>query len=152
MKKGEEGGVASYAIDPATRELTPINTQLLTGSSPCYVSSESKNSFIFSANYHKGEIISYLLNSETGSINPPASVIKHEGSGPDPRQEKAHAHIADVTPDGKYLVVADLGIDFLFTYEMSEDGKLSEVSRLAIRPGAVQDTLSIIQMGKLPIC
>ncbi|MED1468865.1 lactonase family protein [Bacillus salipaludis] len=136
IKNGEEGGVASFSIDCDSGELTEMNTQLSPGSSPCHVSMDSKNRFLFSANYHKGTVESYLLDSETGFIQPSASVIQHEGSGPDPRQEKAHTHFAGVTPDEKYIVVVELGTDLLLTYLVDPDGKLAEVSRLSTPAGS----------------
>ncbi|MDQ6600106.1 lactonase family protein [Bacillus salipaludis] len=135
IKKGEEGGVASFSLDSESGELTPMNTQLAPGSSPCHVSMDSKNQYLFSANYHKGTVESYLLDSETGFIQQPASVIQHEGSGPDPRQEKAHTHFAGITPDEKYIVVVELGTDLLLTYEVNIDGELTEVSRLSTPAG-----------------
>lgn len=135
-KEGETGGIAAFAINNGLGELTPLNTQMLPGSPPCHVSVHDNAGIVFSTNYHKGEVVSYLIEKESGKISPPISIIKHEGSGPDPRQEKAHTHFAGVTPDGKFIAVCELGADQLFTYQVAEDGKLTEVSRLAIRPGS----------------
>jgi len=134
-KEGEKGGVAAFSIHESG-ELTHINSQLLAGSSPCHVSSDRKSKVLFSGNYHKGEVASYLLDSETGSISPAVSVIKHEGSGPDPRQEKPHTHFADLTPDEKYLAVVELGIDALITYSLDEDGTLTKVNLLPLKAGS----------------
>lgn len=136
IKKGESGGVIGFSIDNQTGELTPINTQMLAGSAPCHVSLDHNRSFLFSANYHKGTVESYTLNHDNGMISEPVSIIHHEGSGPDPRQEKPHTHFAGLTPDEKYLAVVELGSDFLITYKVSNDGKLTEVSRLSIKPGS----------------
>jgi 6-phosphogluconolactonase len=134
-KEGESGGVAAYSITD-NGELIAINSQVLDGSPPCHVSVDSKNRYVFSANYHKGTVESYLINKEDGFIQPPASIIKHEGSGPDPRQEKPHTHYAGLTPDEKYLAVVELGIDALITYEIGDVGILTEVSRLPAHPGS----------------
>jgi 6-phosphogluconolactonase len=136
VKEGEFGGVAAFSINDQSKELTPLNSQLLAGSPPCHVSMDRNNHFLFSANYHKGTVASYSIDQENGTINPPLSIIQHEGTGPDPRQEKPHTHFAGVTPDGKYLAVVELGSDQLITYKISDDGKLSEVSRLATHPGS----------------
>lgn len=136
LKEGDEGGVASYSINQTSGELTPINKQLLPGASPCHVSLDSNRKFLFSSNYHKGSVESYLLNPTTGAINSPVSIIKHEGSGPDPRQEKPHTHFAGVTPDEKYVAVVELGTDCLITYQIGEGGTLEEVSRLPLKGGS----------------
>jgi 6-phosphogluconolactonase len=135
MKEGAEGGVASFTIENGG-ELNLINSQLSPGPSPCHVSIGHENKFLFSANYHRGTVESYVLDTNTGSILPPTSIIKHEGSGPDPRQEKAHTHFAGVTPDEKYVVAVELGIDSIITYKLNQDSTLSEVNRLTTHPGS----------------
>jgi 6-phosphogluconolactonase len=134
-KKGKEGGVVAFSIE-GDGSLTEINSQMLSGSSPCHVSVDSKNRYAFSTNYHKGSVESYVINEENGSIQPPASSIKHEGSGPDPRQEKPHTHYAGVTPDANYLAVVELGIDALITYKINIDGTLSKANLLPIKAGS----------------
>lgn len=134
VKEGDSGGIAAFAVSSPTGELTPLNTQLLEGSSPCHVSVDSQTKIAFSANYHKGEVVSYLVNN--GTLTKPVSIIKHEGSGPDPRQEKAHTHFAELTPDEKFLAVCELGSDLLITYQVDESGKLKEVTRLTVKPGS----------------
>lgn len=41
-----------------------------------------------------------------------------------------------MTPDGKYLVVAELGSDYIITYQVNANGKLEEVFRLEVRSGS----------------
>lgn len=135
-KEGENGGVAAFKLNSANGELSAINSQVLAGSPPCHVSVDSENRYVFSANYHKGTVESHLINQADGSVQPAASIIKHEGSGPDPRQEKPHTHFAGVTPNEKYLAVVELGTDSLITYEVNNQGKLTEVSRLVTPPGS----------------
>ncbi|WP_066067692.1 lactonase family protein [Neobacillus soli] len=134
-KEGESGGIASFSIGN-DGELTAINSQALPGSSPCHVSVDSKNQYVFSANYHMGSVASHLINPEDGSVQPSASVIKHEGRGPDPRQEKPHTHYAGLTPDENYLTVVELGIDALITYAVNSDGTLTKVKLLPLKAGS----------------
>lgn len=136
VKEGESGGVASFSVDSKTGGLTPQNTQVAPGSPPCYVSVSQDNKHVFSANYHKGTITSYLVNEKDGSIFPPASVIEHKGSGPDPRQEKPHTHYAAFTPDQKYVVAVELGSDQLMTYTVDAEGKLTELQKLSMPAGS----------------
>src|SRR5579875_1160074 len=136
VKDGDNGGVAAFSLNPATGELSEINRELSPGASPCHVSVDRESRYVFTANYHKGTVESYLINREDGSIQPAVSVIQHEGNGPDPRQEKPHTHYAAVTPNEKFLAVVELGSDAVITYEVSEDGTLTEVSRLSTHPGS----------------
>jgi len=134
-KEGAEGGVVSFSINE-DGTLNELNRQMLPGSSPCHVSVDSKQRYAFSANYHKGSVESYLINQEDGTVLPAASVFKHEGSGPDPRQEKPHTHYAGVTPDENYLAVVELGIDALITYALNNDGTLSKAHLLPLKAGS----------------
>lgn len=48
-----------------------------------------------------------------------------QGHGPNPaRQEKAHIHSTQVSPDGTRLLAADLGTDRLYQFLLGEGGKL----------------------------
>lgn len=136
MKKDDMGGVAAYSIDTSTGKLNLINYQLSKGSSPCHVSLDKENKFLFSANYHRG-IVEVFPIGENGEIKPNSFVIKHEGSGPNKeRQEKAHIHYSSLTPDQKYLCAVDLGIDKVALYAF-DNGKLKKEERLSkkLKPG-----------------
>lgn len=133
-KEGESGGVAAYRLDSSSGSLEKINSQVSSGSPPCHVSVDSSVRNVFSANYHKGTVESYLTNDD-GSLNPAVSVMEHSGSGPDSRQEKPHTHYAGLTPDEKYLAAVDLGTDQVITYEVNE-GILKENSTLTVKPGS----------------
>jgi 6-phosphogluconolactonase len=147
IKKAEFGGVAAFSI-LENGELSAINDQAAEGSPPCHVSVDSKNRYVFTANYHKGTVESHLLDSEDGSVQPVVSSMKHEGSGPDPRQEKAHTHYAGLTPDEKYLAVVELGIDALITYKVNENGTLEKANLLPIKAGSGPRHLAFHPNGK----
>ncbi|MBT2687470.1 lactonase family protein [Bacillus sp. ISL-47] len=133
-KEGEAGGVAAYRLDSSSGSLEKINSQVSAGSPPCHVSVDCEGRNVFSANYHKGTVESYLTE-EDGSLGPAVSVMEHSGSGPDSRQEKPHTHYAGLTPDEKYVIAVDLGIDQVITYEVS-DGVLKEQSSFSVKPGS----------------
>ncbi|WP_147534018.1 lactonase family protein [Bacillus marasmi] len=134
-KEGGLGGVASFSINKQTGGLTKINQQLTEGAAPCHVSINKENQTVLTANYHKGTLEAYTLNQETGVINATTAVAQHEGTGPDPRQEKAHTHFASFTPDEKFIVAVELGIDQIFTYMLTQEG-FTKVGSLAVKPGS----------------
>ncbi|WP_238883543.1 lactonase family protein [Clostridium sp. YIM B02551] len=122
-KEGSNGGVASFSINTETGELTFINSQVSPGSPACHVSMNNDKDYLFSANYHTGEVRSYSVN-EGGVLSNPISVKLHEGSGPNKdRQEKAHVHFVELTPDEKNLFAVDLGIDKVVSYSV-DNGSL----------------------------
>lgn len=134
-KNGDLGGVTSFSIEEGTGKLQKINDQGSAGSPPCHLEINPSNTALFTANYHKGTVEVHKVNPETGEIQPASSSVAHTGSGPDPRQEKAHTHYSGLTPDGKYVVAVELGIDKIFTYELKED-QLSLVYELSVKPGS----------------
>lgn len=135
MKAGNMGGVAAFAINGSVDGLKHINHQLGEGSSPCHVSLDNADKYVFSANYHKGEALAFPINRE-GALSEASALVIHEGSGPNKeRQEKPHAHYSSLTPDNKYLCVVDLGIDKLLVYAFN-NGTLSKYSELAFKAGS----------------
>ena len=54
-----------------------------------------------------------------GNIKPPTSKILHEGSSINPqRQSEAHPHWIGVSPDGRFVLVPDLGLDQVVVYRL----------------------------------
>ncbi|MED1408011.1 MULTISPECIES: lactonase family protein [Bacillus] len=134
-KENGLGGIASFSIHNQTGNLELINRQLLEGASPCYLSVSREIRTVVAANYHKGTVASYLVKKGNGSVDAATAIVEHKGSGQNrERQENSHAHYANFTPDEKYVVAVDLGIDKLITYKES-DGELLEVSSLSVKPG-----------------
>jgi 6-phosphogluconolactonase len=135
IKKGEWGGAAAFSINSDTGELEQLNEKLAPGSAPCHISVSQDNHFVVTANYHKGTVESYGTQTD-GALKPVISVIEHHGSGPnEARQEKPHVHFAGFTPDEKYVVAVDLGIDKIMTYALN-NGELTEVNHLSLKPGS----------------
>lgn len=127
IKDGERGGLASFEIDSNNHKLKLLNYNFVEGKSPCHVNLDKSNDYVFTSNYHKAELISYKI-AENGSIENSLDTIIHIGSGPNtPRQDSAHIHYANLTPDGNYLYTIDLGLDKLSVYSL-DNGRLKEIS------------------------
>ncbi|MGV3487372.1 MAG: lactonase family protein [Tuberibacillus sp.] len=135
IKKGEKGGAAAFAIQPHTGGLVPLNDLVLDGPQPCHISVDSANTHVVTSNYHQGTAVSHSLKPD-GSLDRVLSLLKHEGKGPnEKRQDGPHVHFAGFTPDERYVIVVDLGIDAIVTYRIP-DGKWEEVTRLSVNPGS----------------
>ncbi len=137
------GGVAAYRIKDG--ELTFINEDLQEGAPPCHL--EIHDDALVTGNYHKGTVSLYKTN-EDGGVQPLAFEVQHEGTGPHQRQEKSHVHFTGYTPDKKYFVVADLGIDEVVTYKVVGD-KLEKVSTLKVKAGSGPRHLTFHPNGKI---
>ncbi|MGN7940151.1 lactonase family protein [Virgibacillus sp. 6R] len=146
VKEGDKGGVASYAINNQTGELTELSRQVTEGASPCHVSVDKNNQQVVTANYHRGTVEAYLVN-EDGTVNRSTSIMQHEGQGPHERQEKPHTHFSGFTPDEKFVVAVDLGIDKVITYKI-DNGALTEAHTLLVKAGSGPRHITFHPNGK----
>lgn len=121
----ETGRIESYKINP-DGSLSLINFAEFPGCVSCHLTVHPLGNAVYAANYGSGNIAAFTLNLD-GSIGRRLSLIQHEGSGPNKgRQQHAHAHSVNISPDGARLIAADLGIDRLMIYGIDpEDGSLS---------------------------
>lgn len=115
------GGVIAFRADRGSGKLTLINRASCAGQEPCHLARSPEGKFLVVANYAVAAVpggnFAVLPLYADGSLGEPAQVVPHQGSGPvAERQGSAHAHSAVFTPDGRYLVVQDLGADALVTY------------------------------------
>lgn len=110
-----EPSVISFAVDRATGRLRQINKVGSGGSEPTHLALDRKSQTLFVANYGDGRV-SAIPIQPGGGLAPAASVQADVGSGPSPRQAGPHAHGVILAPDGRYLLVPDLGADRVFLY------------------------------------
>jgi len=114
IKEEDKGGITSL---DSKKDFATISNSLDLGNPPCHIELNSDDSRILSANYHLGTI--NLHSIKDGEIKVLDS-IKHTGSGPHERQEKAHPHFATFTHDD-FVLVCDLGTDSVTSYKLNED-------------------------------
>jgi 6-phosphogluconolactonase len=112
-----EGRVSAFARDRATGELRPINDQRSHGADPCYVSLDPSGRYVLVANY-TGGTISVLPAAGDGQLEEASCVIHHQGSSIRPEQDAAHPHMILPTPDGRFVLVTDLGTDQVLVYRL----------------------------------
>ena len=112
------GAISLFSIDPDTGRLKLLNQQPSRGDGPCHLSVSPDGTTVLTANYGSGSVTSFLLQPD-GMLMPAASTVQHEGrSTVKGRQEGPHAHSATFSPDGKFALVADLGVDRVFSYRV----------------------------------
>lgn len=100
-----ESALVICGLDEEGRLGNPSCLQPVNGQEACHLLADKGE--VYCACYHSGSVVKM-----------PDTLIKHEGSGPDPeRQEMAHPHFVGLTPDGEYVCVADLGTDTIYLYD-----------------------------------
>lgn len=110
------GTIQAFSFNARTGELGFLNSVSSGGDGPCYVSVNDSKDLVFAANYGSGSIAAIRVE-KNGSLNPEIQKIQHEISSD--TKSKPHAHAVVLTPDGQYLLAADLGIDQVKTYEVN---------------------------------
>lgn len=125
--KGEaSGSVTAFSINEKTGKLTTIDQIASEGADPAYISLDKTGHFAFIANYTGGSVAVLSINRD-GSLGTVLSFHQHMGSGADPKRQAApHPHSIGSSPDNRYVLSADLGLDKLFVYHFDqESGALS---------------------------
>lgn len=117
--------ITAFSIQP-DKKLKELNSAPSEGLNPCHVSVHPSGKMAFISNYTGGSFTAYTLQAD-GQVNPASYTEQYTGTGPNTkRQEKAHAHYAEATPDGKYVYVVDLGSDKIMNYVVDvKTGKLT---------------------------
>ncbi len=138
-KNGNGGEVTSFSFDKKSGRLTFANTQLSGGDHPCYIDTDKTGKWVFAGNYSSGNLAVFRAIKEGGLI-PADTVIQHTGKSINEQRQKApHVHCTVISPDNKYLLVPDLGIDKTMIYGFDDQtGKLSvgKQKYLTSDPGA----------------
>jgi 6-phosphogluconolactonase len=125
--KGEKSGaVSAFAIDRTTGKLTLLNQVASKGADPCYIVVDKTGKYVLVANYTGGSVAVFPV-LEDGRLGEASAFIQHTGHGSDPdRQEGPHAHSIDLSPDNRFAIVDDLGLDETLVYRFdSAKGALS---------------------------
>jgi 6-phosphogluconolactonase len=115
-----KGTVSAFSIDPSTGKLTLLNTEPAQGSGPCHLSLDRSGRFLFVANYSSGSITVFPLGAD-GRLGEASDHVQHEGRDTSPganasRQEGPHAHFIFSSPDNRFVLVADLGLNEVLVY------------------------------------
>jgi 6-phosphogluconolactonase len=121
-----EGGVSAYARDTTTGALTLLNSQPTDGAAPCHLSVDTSGRYLLSANYKNGSIAVHPIQPD-GRLGAATATVQHTGSSVNPqRQAGPHAHMITPDPAGRYILVADLGLDKVLVYQLDRSaGKLA---------------------------
>jgi 6-phosphogluconolactonase len=132
-----KGEVVSYDFNKSTGKLSKINALSSGSEDPCHVELHKSEKWIAVSNYSGGSLTVFPVLKD-GSLGPTTENITYKGSGPDKsRQEKSHIHSAFFSPDGKTLLVSDLGTDIIHNYSFNEKtGKLKSKQEVKLSAGS----------------
>jgi 6-phosphogluconolactonase len=145
------GSISAFAIDAASGQLKLLNKVSSGGPGPCHVSLDRTGKWLFAANYNGGSLAMFPVH-EDGSLGEASAFIQHQGSSVDPqRQTGPHAHSAYVSPDNRFVLAADLGLDHVMVYRLdAAKGTLTanQPPFVALAPGSGPRHLAFGKDGK----
>jgi 6-phosphogluconolactonase len=147
------GAVSAFAVDPATGNLTRLNTQPSEGRGPAHLSVDPTGRYVLMAHYGGGNV-SILPIEPSGRVGAPTQVVDHVGE-PGPNrgpQTQARAHM--ILPDlaGRYVLSNDLGLDRTLVYRLDHGSSslvLNDPAFAAAKPGAGPRHLAFHPNGRL---
>jgi 6-phosphogluconolactonase len=112
----KSGAVSAFAIDRETGKLTFLNQVASRGADPCHATVDQTGKNLLVANYSSGNIAVFRLLDD-GRLGEASAFVQHTGSSVNPeRQEGPHAHSIEPSPDNRFVLNADLGLDELLVY------------------------------------
>jgi 6-phosphogluconolactonase len=137
--KGDPTGhLSSYAIDPATGALRFLNRVPANGTTSAHLVVDQTRHWLLAANYGSGSVASFALKPD-GSIGDMADFHQHSGSSVDQKRQKGpHPHEVVMSPDNRFVIVPDLGLDKIFSYRLdAKTGKLTldDAGTATVAPG-----------------
>jgi 6-phosphogluconolactonase len=115
---GKASTVSAFAVDVKSGKLTLLNQIPSQGEDPCYLSFDKTGKYVLVANYSSGTIAVFPILAD-GRLGEHTAFVKDQGAtGPNKeRQEAPHAHWIETSPDNRFVLVADLGLDEVLVYK-----------------------------------
>ncbi len=107
-----------FAVDAATGKLSKLPaTPSPAAQPPAHLAVDATGRVLVAANYREGYVASMPIHPD-GTLGAPTA-IKHTGRGPNPtRQDMPHVHSVTISPDNRFAIVCDLGLDKIFSYAL----------------------------------
>ena len=120
-KDASSGVVSAFAIDSQkgfgpTGKLQLLDEVASRGADPCYISFDKTGKYVLVANYTGGSVAVFPVQPN-GHIGEASAFVQHAGSSVNrERQEGPRAHWIEITPDNRFAIAVDLGLDELLVY------------------------------------
>lgn len=138
----DHDGISAFKIDAVSGKIEFLNRVPSNGKGPCHVFTDSRGRYVFAATYYGGSLSAIRIKKD-GSLDLNSQTIQHLGKSIVPkRQDSAHVHSVVLSPDEKWLLVQDLGMDQVKIYPV-------DLSKTSSPIGASTDSCQL-QAGSGP--
>lgn len=122
--------VKSYQIDRKSGSLFLLDSMEFKGANMCHITLWPGKRYLSCANYSSGSFV--VIPVEKGKLLQPVCLEQHHGVGVlcTTRQEAPHIHSTCVSPEGRYLLAADLGLDWVRVMEIDvQTGRMNQAPK-----------------------
>lgn len=114
----DEGVVAFRILENGS--LSRLNSARIKGMRGCHLSTDKQNKYIFVSGFHDGKSTILRLHDD-GSVGEIVDGVYHRGLGSiAERNFRPHVTCTRRTPDGKFVMCADSGLDQVKIYRFNE--------------------------------
>ena len=108
--------MSAFAIQPETGKLSLLNQVSSHDEGPAHITLDRTGKYALVSNYTLGSVAVFPVLKD-GRLGEATSFVQHKGSSVNPERQKGpHAHAIALSPDNRFAVVADLGLDQLLVY------------------------------------
>lgn len=119
----KKSGAIGYSVSK-DGSLTEINRVVCPDGGGAHIAVHPSGKFLLTAQYGGGSTAMFPLDAE-GALSEP-SIFEHEGGSGvvENRQSSPHPHWCGFSPDGKFALVPDLGLDSIVVYSVDLDAPM----------------------------
>ena len=115
--KGKEGVIELASLQ------VPMTESVTEGDESCHITLLQREAVV--SDYTSGTLTLYPLDKE-GNVDAEIRLLRFEGASTHPtRQKSSHIHSSALSPDGKELVVIDLGCDKIYRFAV-KNGRVAK--------------------------
>jgi len=123
------GSVSAFAVDPASGQLSLLNTVPSGGAGPTYVSVHPAGHHLLVANYFGGSVAVLPIlpdgrlgpatdvRKDVGELGPARATNAPPGSFAFSGHDTPHAHMIQADPSGRFVLHVDLGQDRIYVWK-----------------------------------
>lgn len=130
--------ITAFAMDTRTGKLTFLNRVSSKGVGPCHIAIDKTGKILVAANFGSGSVAAFPIRRD-GRLGEASAFMQHHGSSVNPQtQAGPHAHCVVFSPDNRFVIVADRGLDKVFVYRLTlATGSLepNDPPFIALHPG-----------------
>lgn len=125
---GDTSDISAFKVDQASGKLTFINRKSTHGNNPVHLAIDPTGKYVVVSN-HLSSSLAVLPLAPDGALEEMTQLVTLEGPiGPHRIEQKlSKPHFNPFDPSGKFVIVADKGLDRTFSFRFA-DGKLTPAS------------------------